>query len=328
MKQFRFSSLLRKYLSEWVKKLNYNVLSVVLSFKKFNTENGIIILSEARGGSTWLMEILGNIPNTIFNWEPLHPEKGVVPKKFRWGNRPYLPENDSNPEYKKLMHEILCMKKHSGWTLERNSFSRAIKSETVITKFVRANLLLPWMLQNFRLNSKPIFLLRHPIDTCISHINAFGEMEQIKNKRDIPGWINNERFFQHFDLLKKPISQLEYRIAFWCLNNAWVIQKNFLNKCIIVYYEDLVMHPEEERKRILIELKRNEMSEKAMYSVNLRKASSTNFKNELKTNPEEQLIKNIKNLNSSTKEKIQKIFDHFNFTVYNAFSPFPDKRIN
>ena len=59
---------------------------------KFKAEEGIVIFSEARGGSTWLMEILNNIPNTVVDWEPLHVNNGVVPVDFRWVGTPIYPK--------------------------------------------------------------------------------------------------------------------------------------------------------------------------------------------------------------------------------------------
>ena len=72
------------------KKIKFFFFKIILSSKNFNVENSIIIFSEARGGSTWLMEILSTIPKTAINWEPLHVKNGVVPKKLNWGWRPYI----------------------------------------------------------------------------------------------------------------------------------------------------------------------------------------------------------------------------------------------
>ena len=68
-----------------------HLFKVFIRFKNFKTKDSIIISSETRGGSTWLMEMLNTSPHTIINWEPLHELKGVIPKHYKWGERPFIP---------------------------------------------------------------------------------------------------------------------------------------------------------------------------------------------------------------------------------------------
>ena len=85
---------------------NQILIYLVWKYKRFNLKESIVIFSEARGGSTWLMEILSSLPNSSINWEPLHVAKGVAPKKYKFGSRPFIPHNEENTLYSKLFKEI------------------------------------------------------------------------------------------------------------------------------------------------------------------------------------------------------------------------------
>ncbi len=321
-------SLISKIIGFTIKKVNYSLLKIILLFKKFDIEQAILIFSEARGGSTWLMEIFAQIPQTIINWEPLHPKRGVVPHEYKWGDRPSIPKGNLNKEYVGFMQNILTLKVHSQWTLKYCSIVSLLNAKTIITKFVRANLLLPWTIKNINLGHKPILLVRHPIDTCISQIKAFGVHPRYEETNQLPDTINNQQFAKHLPFLKKQQSDLEYQIAIWCINNVAVLNdKQTLNSCILVFYEDLIINPATEVKRIMYELNSDNYSDDIISDINFHKASSTDFRNSLETNPKKQLKKNLEEMNAETKDKIQQMFDYFRFNLYTAHSPYPIKHI-
>lgn len=309
------------------KTIRYKLILIFLYLKKFRPEDSIIIFSEARGGSTWLMEILNKIPRTCINWEPLHKEKGVVSKELNWGLRPYIPKGDQNEVYHNLIKRILSFKICSKWSTIYLKIKDLIKYKIVITKFVRANLLLPYIMNNFKFHNKPILLIRHPIDVCISQIKAFDDDKN--NTLEIPHSINNNRFIEHKDFIQTLETQLEYKIANWCLNNCLLLQDiETLNKVTIVFYSDLIMKPREETLRILKTLNcvNETNTRKILESINFRKPSKTDFKNNLISDPEKQLNKNFEKLNNSEKDSIQNIFKNFKFKLFDAYQPFPKKR--
>jgi hypothetical protein len=169
-------------------------------------------------------------------------------------------------------------------------------------------------------------LLRHPIDTCISHINAFGKNERYEKKIEIPDWMNNDRFIEHSKFINQLDSLLESRVAYWCLNNCSTIEQLGSLKVNVVFYSDLLMNPQVEIERIVKDsnLITNDFDFKLL---SYRKASKTNFKDEFIEDSEEQLNKNFKTLDIETKDKLQVIFDYFGLKLYNAYSPFPNKEI-
>lgn len=144
------------------------LVKIILRIKPFHISENIVIFSEGRGGSTWLMEILAKSTGACINWEPLHPDKGVVPKEYQFGNIPFISESDNTQSYKRLFSKIHRYKTHTPWSRRYLSLRSLVKSRHVLVKYIRANLLIPYLTQNFNFKYRPIFLVRHPIDICLS----------------------------------------------------------------------------------------------------------------------------------------------------------------
>jgi hypothetical protein len=312
-------------MKKMIRLLRVVLIKTVLKLKRFDSSNCIIIFSEARGGSTWLMEMMSTLLPVCINWEPLHVENGIVPRDRNFGWRPFVPENDSSHENYLLFKKIHEYKVCSDWTIKYLSLSKIFKCKYVLVKYVRANMLIPYLINKFEFKHKPIFLIRHPIDTCISQIKAFGSNDYVKVHNQVPRCINNERFIEHFEFISSLESDLEVKIANWCINNCPSIDKIDPHKVCVVFYSDLLLDPEKEIKRILISIDL-ERYIKNLHKVDYRKACSTDFKNDFAASSQTQLNKNLDKLDFETKNKIQSIFDYFNFKLYSAYSSIPNKQ--
>ncbi len=329
MKQSIQKRLLNKKANDFFYKLNqiFRKIGIIflLRIKNFSAFETIIIFSEARGGSTWLMEMLNDTLEICINWEPLHVEKGVVPKAYNFGWRPFIPRAAKNEDYSLLFENIHEYKVYSNWTLSRLKFSKLIRSKQVLVKYVRANMLIPYILERFQFKHAPILLIRHPIDICLSQMKAFSKHQKIEGGFKVPECINNQRFIENKEYLNQLTTDLEKAIAIWCLNNCYTInQISRLENLHIIYYADLLLYPEKEIEKYLFKNKLEKYS-KNLGKVNFRKVSSTDFNGEFRTDSNEQLFKNFRMLNKEVKLNVQKIFDHFELKLFTAFSPFPLK---
>jgi len=304
--------------------ISYNNINLEHSDNKdFDISESVIICGEPRSGSTWLMELLKNIPGMVTNWEPLHPGFGVVPHEFRWGDRPYLPENETSPEFVQLMTDILTLKTFSEWTLRYTTLNDYIQGRRVLTKFVRANLLLPWLTNYFIFKHKPIFIIRHPIAVTLSQFNSFKSQKRLASRPRIPDCINNERFITHFDYLKGLETKLERNIALWCLNNMMTINHPAAgDKWQVVHYEHLLMDPLSELTRLLGHLQID--ADAGIFKPHdLRKESAMVSKISFQNDPAMQLEKWKVILTDSELLKIQKVFNFFGLKLYSAFEALP-----
>jgi hypothetical protein len=321
----------KKIISRLKKNLNFlrggrdrivtSIFRKILKIKNFQADQGIILCSEPRGGSTWLMEIFAKIPGSIINWEPLHADNGVVPKEFRWGKMPNIPEDDSTGEYIQLMDDILSMRKISTWTIRFCSFTSLIRGRQVITKFVRANRLLPWMTNHFNFRYKPVYLLRHPIPVCISKIKNFQQGARLKPFQ-VPDCINNDIYKKHFEYLNSMETLLQRQIAVWCIRNAGIINHPSAGKkWVVAYYEDLVSDPENEIPKLFTKLNLDVPKKLGQF----HKASKSNYLNDFKEDSAEQLSKWKKEVNANEISKIEAIFNYFAIKIYSAYNVYPLK---
>jgi len=307
----------------WKPKSQRRFVRFFLPLKRFRAEDGIVIFSEARGGSTWLMQLLGKLPKTIINWEPFHPDRGVLPSAHKWGHVLYVPPEEKDPGLFRLLQDIFTLRTHSLWTL--NYAERIVFTRTIITKFVRANALVPWILNNFSFNRKPIYLLRHPIATCKSKLRAFGEDKLSADGKTPTGWINTPAYDKHLAYYHSVESDLERKIILWCIHNIATLNSPAVQQnCLWVFYEDLVTDPKQELKRILSNLDLLS-SERFLATLKFRKRSMSDFKRDYLTDPSAQLEKTFDGLDERTLTNVQVIFDYFDFKLYNSRGILPVK---
>lgn len=288
-----------------------------LKRKRYSVEDSIVIFSEPRGGSTWLMEIFNHMPNTAVNWEPFHDKLGVVPPDLEWTARPFWEATEKLESNKEIIKSILEFSLFNSWTLAISDLKQLLKADIIITKFVRANLLLPWMVNTFNFKNKPILLIRNPIDACVSQMQSFGKLE-----KDKVNYLFEKRFPEHSDFMKSLDSEMEIRIGLWCLNNLYTLNyPNIGNDITTIFYEDLLVTPSSITTDVFEKLDISQVDKnRALEAVEFRKASAMNVGG-LKSNPETQLMKNIDKLDDSEKQKIQAVYDYFNFDLYQANSP-------
>ena len=247
----------------------------------------------------------------------------MVPPEFGWSKRPYLPKDFVSPAYKQTMEEILTYQRHSSWTFLRAGWTDAYRARFVITKFVRAIPLLPWLLRQFDFQHPPILLLRHPIDTCLSISKAFGTTRDDKGGLHIPERIQ-ARYPHEQSFLQQLSDPLEHRVAIWCLDNLPTLNDELVQqKAVWAFYENIVLQPEAAIERLLRATGFEADSRVVLEKAAFRKPSPTDFEQQLRKTPEEQLWKNLNRLSKMEKDRIQDIFDRYGLSRYNISAPFP-----
>ena len=88
----------------------------IIEDKNFRIEEALVLSSEERSGSTWVMEVLSSDESIVVNWEPFHEKLGVVSKDFNFGIRPYLKESESSITIVNLIRQIFELKRSNLWT--------------------------------------------------------------------------------------------------------------------------------------------------------------------------------------------------------------------
>ncbi len=256
----------------------------------------------------------------IINWEPLHEIKGVVPNELKWGERPYITENSDDIRARQLMDKILRFKWLSKNSARYVTMKDAINGKKVLTKMVRSNLLLPFIVKNFKLKHKPIYLLRHPIAVAKSQLRNIPESQKENPGYKIPDTLNNERYIENSEYLDSLETILERQVALWCIHNMEIINHPMNGKkWAIVYYEELLLDPGKELKRI-----GNEISLEIPFDESLiNKPSKSDFFNEYQDDKKKQLSKWMNGLSQKELHNLQIVFDHYQLKIYSADNIMP-----
>lgn len=329
--------IINKIMRSFKKTIKQQSLFLILKLKQYRLEDSLIICGDPRSGTTWLLELLSHLPKVYPNWEPLHSDYGIVPKSYHWSNKgssAFRIPKGKEDDFSQLFGEVLRFKVSSEWTIKmamKQPLVSAIRSERVLTKFVRANLLLPFIVSHYHLKHKPVLLLRHPIDVCLSQIKAFPHLSKTPSGQ-LPEWITEEPYGQDSDFLQTLDSLLGYAVFRWCHNNCPLLEdKATLKQVHIIFYSDLVEDPKVVIRHLLLDWGVDQWGdgdiEPTIDLMNFNKASVTDFANDYIPDKAKQLEKNRQKLSQQEKDKIQTIFDYFNFQLYDAYSVYPKKHV-
>ncbi|HDY90380.1 MAG TPA: hypothetical protein ENH82_19955, partial [bacterium] len=153
----------------------------------------IIIAGSGRSGTTWVQDVLAiaNDRDTVF--EPLHPAGA---KKARPFSYKYHDPSEKVDDLYRFINTALKGEMRTLWAVYRirpdkfnpikhkpkyviahfrkflthlRKYKLPSGQRALVVKFIRANLLLPWMSQNF--NSPMVLLLRHPCAVIASRLS-------------------------------------------------------------------------------------------------------------------------------------------------------------
>lgn len=287
-------------------------------YPNINNKN-IYVFSSPRGGSTWLTEILTNIPNAVSVWEPLFQYKNKYPElarmPFYWNT--HIPESFIWPEaydfFKRLFNrEILYSK-----LLWMNSLSQVADAEYFVYKFCYGQLLIPWLVKNFDI--KPILLMRHPCAVIASQMHR--GFTKGKWQFYAPIMPFNEIFTKYNHLFPQINTPEERLSAVWSITNKYAYDyATSSDKCLIVFYEELIINPEKELRKIFNWLN---ISDNNINVSPLKKPSKTTDSYALKQVGDgiTQLHKWKTQLNNTQIQNILKVVNElFGFTIYTEHS--------
>lgn len=306
------------------KEIRTLVLETILSKSNIDLRNNIYIFSDRRSGGTWLMELFNQIPNTATIWEPLNETHGVGDASWNFNGFLHFQEfmdDDENLINLKLFEKILTGKRINYWITSHSKFTDYLKSNQLIIKFIRANAILPWFVNNIDLKYSPVHLLRHPLAIANSQIKTFLKGNESISKFFIPCQKYNTIYTQHEKLLAELSSPIEIIVAGWCIHNQLLLNnRNLPEKWVTLHYEDLIMNPRKEIEMVFSNWK-IPIPPGIFEKINIPSAS--NYHGYFSDNRNIQLSKWEDEILGKDKERAQAILDYFQIEQYSAFSSYP-----
>jgi len=319
----------------------------------------IIIAGSGRSGTTWILDAIAKVNNLDTVFEPLHPI--VVPKAKEFACK-YVEKGDHEPELFEFMSTVFNGQLRSLWatyrirpdrltlgSIRRNSnwqFRRFLseykrlaknlknyrrkKSNQVLFKFIRANLMLGWLAESF--HAKIVFVLRHPAAVIASRIPLMeiGHGLSWGLDEDLYLYLNNEKLFDRYlqpyrDLLHdESLSLIASLSILWCIENIVPLIHAQSEGYCIVFYEDLIKDPDRHWERITSALALDAVPGKALIEAPSQQAPDVMVK---ATYTEKQLSKWQHYFSNRQLEEIQNILNLFHVNIYTVQDPMPIDRI-
>lgn len=315
----RTNALYYKGLRKVDKYFRNTYLPILFKRKNLDPENAILIFGEARGGTTWLAETLNRISGAAISYEPLAVNKDPLLKKMKFHWRQYIPEDVTYPEARLFFEKIFNGTAFNYSRSRLNSMKELKNADKIVVKFIRANGMLPWLVRQFNFKYKPVYLIRNPYAVIASQLK-FPEWYKPFDEFIIPDCPFNDIYKKHVDFLKTIKTEEEYLAFMWCLINLVPLKHSENNRSwITVNYENLVLAPEKELRRIF-RIWNLELDPKILDNIN--KPSFSSYR-DLPLIGKEQLIKWKNNLNEEQTNRIERVLRYFNIEYYNK-DPYPN----
>jgi len=296
-------------------------LTRTLIRRNLNPSESVILCSDTRSGSTWLMELIGQLPGTVCNWEPMHPGRGVLPPEWNMGSRPYVPEDRPDARLETWFDDLLRFRIGNHWTLSRADPAAAAAATVGVHKFVRASLLLPWMVRHLPLERPPIFLVRHPLAAIASKNTNFGIL-----RTTAADWspVVDESLEPYARIIAEQEDPVLVRIARWCYANRVALNHPHAGRdWAVVHYEHLLLDPEETFRGVLDRLRWTTAGPDPVASVDFGRASTSDFLGVLAASPLQQLAKWRDDVDRDLVTRTQDLLDRFGIVDYRANEVLP-----
>jgi hypothetical protein len=288
--------------------------------RNFDPRSNLILCSAPRGGSTWLAELLSQVPRTALLFEPLHLWRKPPFSCLNFCGYQPIPEDADWPEAKLIFDAVFRGRFVNDWTGQGSSVLTFLLAKRMLVKMVRAHAMLPWLIRNFQFLNRPVLLVRHPLAVVASQLHfgfARGEFRGFR----IPDCPFNEHFLEHREFLSGLRTAEEVLVARWCLANQVPLSSPENNRAwTTVYYEHLLLDPRRELRRIFdnweLPLPRHVMNRVRVPSA---KTTDSRFLDK----PERQLDKWRHTFSDEQLERLVAVLEHFGFPGGYGLDPMP-----
>jgi len=276
--------------------------------RKYSLQSTIVVSGCPRSGTTWVAEVLNTIPGSTMLYEPLYLRAHPILREigFRW--QTHLNPEDRAPEAKGYMKNVLEGKVLNPWTLSRANVDTILNTTTWIVKFVRANMLLGWLVRQFPI-MPPLVIIRHPCAVIASQLRK-GSWSHVTAPAECPEFF---AMFPQFSHIRDRVRHLDEILAVqWCMEYFTILNKPAPHPWLLVSYENLVQDPEKGFSSIFSHFNQSLPSEGNRI---IHKDSSTTVKNK-NFDPGSRLSGWKNYLNKDQVARIFRVINEFGIDLY------------
>ncbi|MGB3562240.1 MAG: sulfotransferase [Thermoanaerobaculia bacterium] len=208
-----------------------------------NGNKSILVAGAARSGTTWLAQAIRSQTPCRIMFEPFHPGKIEAYREFDYYQ--YVRPSEDHQQLFEYCQRLFKGEIRNPWV---DTLVDVYRPQIRLVKAVRASFLLGWIHQRFP--QVPIlFLVRHPCAVVASR------MENDWGTEDFAPCLQQEKLGE--DYLGGKLEYLaglghseEQHAALWGLHNMVALEHLAGGRGQVLFYEDLLLRPEEELPRI------------------------------------------------------------------------------
>ena len=243
----------RRYLGGYtprqaVERLSRRTLSPLLvratSLGTHDIRDTLLIAGSPRSGTTFLAELLNQIPRSAILFEPEHIQQVTEARAAGLTWHTIKQPSEDWPEGRRFFERVLRGKLITSWTVSHVPLASAVAPRTWIVKFVDANFMLGWLAASFPIRP-PVLLVRHPCAVIASQLRR--------------GWSNPHpprlkgflacypQFTDYLETLRDPA---EFAAALWSMQTFAPLMLPKPWPFVLITYEQLAADPRGELTRL------------------------------------------------------------------------------
>jgi hypothetical protein len=215
----------------------------------------ILLAGSGRSGTTWLADALCRLPGVQQIFEPMHPRFNPdVRRIIGWDkaketrsdafNPTYLSDDPERPEWSVAIERALTGRTRNYFT---DSARTSFFPDRFLVKDIWINLMLGYIAKRF--SPKIIYILRHPCAVVDSRLGVKWSV----NVQDI---LSQSELVEDYLLdfvsdIESETDILGAHAVWWAVENFVALQQLKQFPHFVVYYEDMIIHPERVLKSLL-----------------------------------------------------------------------------
>jgi len=329
-------------------------------------KTNLIVAGSGRSGTTWVLDVIAKAAKMRTVFEPLHPEASQLSSVYAGR---YMPADKEDDVLSGFIASMLSGRFNSIWSNYRVISSRLVPTwhtffkpramleilerykslyenysefsyesgSPVVVKFIRANLMLEWIVKNHQV--KLLFVLRHPCAVIESKIRLDAAASKAGLQHGVSDWepssvlsqYTNDRAFYN-DFIQKyadrldieNLNELETHAVNWCFENVPVLKIAEKENISLVCYENLVANGRSEWLSICNDLG-IEIDENSLKIDAPSQQASDDFK--CLKSVESRLSRWEDRFTDIDKKKINNILEVFGLSIYDANKVMPNKSV-
>lgn len=232
------------------------------------TNRPILVAGSGRSGTTWLSDEIASWARTRPVFEPLHV--GRVQGVPEWGVRSgvpgkYVAAHGQDQKMQTFVTRLLEGQVENHWTqqtwrhvpkwvsrssiLEGLAYSiagkvghrRRIQGDRMVIKFIKANLMLGWLSQNF--DVQIVYVVRHPCQVVGSRLSRGwqSDLADILSQTDLMA----DHLEPFRDVIESANTSIRQLAVLWCVENLVPLRELRQHQWVNVAYEDFLSSPQE-----------------------------------------------------------------------------------